>query len=189
LTAYDSMLLVVQVVGAIALLLTLVVYYRQLLTMNRQRQASEREIAARMRPWVGLFDFSLERTAPYLGQKHDDVLRLLLRNFGPLPAQQACLSLILKPTGLADAEPIHWKEQGLKALMPDEEGNYGIRLSEYPRYSVWLEAQCDIEVEGTMVYALGDTRFRTEFLAALLLSKPLTSDGKVRTKWRNQDAV
>ncbi len=48
-----------------------------------QRRALETEIAARMRPWVGLFHFEFQGA-----EEGEPKLRFLLRNFGPLPAQQ-----------------------------------------------------------------------------------------------------
>ncbi len=56
--------LIIQGIGVVAVTLTLYVYYRQLRTMNNQRQAMEREMAARMRPWIGLFDFGFEPALP-----------------------------------------------------------------------------------------------------------------------------
>jgi hypothetical protein len=57
--------------------LTLYVYYRQLVTMEKQRAALEREMAGRMRPWVGLFDFGLNRPNPPLAEK-GELLKVLL---------------------------------------------------------------------------------------------------------------
>jgi len=49
-----------------------------------QREAFEAEINARMRPWVGLFGFQYKK-----GESKDPKLAVLLRNFGPLPAQKS----------------------------------------------------------------------------------------------------
>jgi hypothetical protein len=182
--------LVVQSVGVVAVILTLYVYYRQLRTMDEQRRAVEREMAARMRPWVGLFGFGFEPAAP--PRQGSDVLRLLLRNCGALPAQRAQLSLVLHPAepGSDEADrPLHWQEVGVKALVPGEDGNYGIDLSKYPQFAQWREARRDVLVEGRMTYSLDQAGFQTQFEAALRFSEEPDSEGHVRTRWRNQEVA
>ena len=80
----------------------------------------ENERAARMRPWVGLFgcDFNLD----FIGQEPDE-LNLLLRNFGTLPAQKACLSVTIVPLRENDNEPsnpIKKEEFGFKVFFPSK---------------------------------------------------------------------
>ena len=157
--------------------------------MDQQRRAVDREMAARMRPWVGLFDFGFEPAAP---QQGNDVLRLLLRNCGALPAQRAQLNLVLHPAKPDDNEagrPIQWQEVGVKALVPGEDGNYGIDLSKYPQFAQWREARCDVVIEGTMTYSLDQTNFRTGFEAALRFSEEPNAEGRVKTRWRNEEVV
>src|ERR1043166_360805 len=93
-TRFEIAQLAIQGVGVVAVILTLYVYYRQLRTMDRQQRAVEREMAARMRPWVGLFGFAFE---PAARAEQRDVPRLLLRNCGALPAQRTRLTLVLRP--------------------------------------------------------------------------------------------
>lgn len=103
-----------------------------------QRRALEAEIAARMRPWVGLFDFGIEGA-----EEGEAKLRVLLRNYGPIPAQQARLKLVLEPRetrGNERPNPIIWEERDDKALMPTEEGNYSIDLTPYPQMKEWIDA-------------------------------------------------
>lgn len=186
---FETFQLVVQDIGVVAVILTLYVYYRQMRTMERQLRAVEREMAARMRPWVGLFGFRFDPAVP---PDQQDVLRLLLRNCGTLPAQRAQLTLALHPLILGGDEvdsPIHWEEVGVKALVPGEEGNYGIELSRYPQFAQWRESRRDVMAEGSMVYALDQASFRTEFEAVLLFSEDTDANGRVKTRWRNQEVV
>lgn len=189
-TRFEIAQLVVQGLGVVALILTLYVYYRQLRTMDQQRRAIEREMAARLRPWVGLFDFGFEPAAP--PRQRNDVLRLFLRNCGALPAQEAQLSLVLHPAKPGNDEvdrPIHWQEAGVKALVPGEDGNYGIDLSKYPQFAQWRETRQDVVVEGSMTYSLDQASFHTEFEAALRFSEDPDAEGRVKTRWRNQEVV
>lgn len=184
-TLYEKVTLAVQGVAALAVVLTLIVYYRQMLAMDRQVRAMEREMAARMRPWIGMFDFGFEPAVP---PETSDVLRVLLRNSGALPAQSARLKIRFYPIPCSDDpldQPLEWVEGGVKALVPGEEGNYTIRLAPYPQLATWQHAGRDVEFEGVMSYALDDRSFQSKFLAALRFSEDLDSEGKVRMRWRN----
>ena len=86
-------------------------------------------------------------------------------------------------------EPCHWEEKDTKALVPGEEGNYTIRISEFPSFCAWRDARCDIVVNGRMVYAIGDDTFHTEFEATLRYSEALDQTGNVKTRWRNRVVV
>jgi hypothetical protein len=179
--------LAVQGLVAIAVVLTLYIYYKQLRTMDRQLRAMEREVAARMRPWVGMFGFEF---VPALAPDNSDVVRVLLRNSGALPAQRAMLTLVLRPKEpVSDArdEPVNWEETGVKAFVPGEEGNYGIRLSQYPQFTIWRQSRRDVVVEGLMKYSMDDRQFQSRFLAELRFSEETDADGRVRTRWRNQE--
>lgn len=186
---YETATLLVQGLAAVAVVLTLVVYFRQMRTMERQVQAMEREMAARMRPWVGMFDFGFVAAAL---PETADVLRVLLRNSGVLPAQNARLTLRFSPTssdsGTGDAS-VEWTETGVKALVPGEEGNYAISLAPYPQISLWRDSGKDVIVEGFMSYALEDRSFRSKFLACLRFSEELDASGNVRTRWRNLEVL
>jgi hypothetical protein len=189
LTRFEFAQLTIQGVGVVAVILTLYVYYRQLRTMNAQRQALEREMAARLRPWVGLFGFGFEAAAH---PKHQSTLRLLLRNCGALPAQRAQLSLSLqcvKSEGDGSDSPIHWQEVSVKALVPGEDGNYGIDVSKYPQFSRWREARYDVLIQGSMTYSLEQASFRTKFEAALRFSEDPDPEGRVKTRWRNVEVI
>lgn len=120
-TRFEIAQLILQSTGMTAVILTLYVYYRQLRTMDQQRRTLEREMAARMRPWVGMFGFGLD-AATSLERSRADTLTLLLRNCGSLPAQGVTVSLVLQTVQRENS--IHWKETGVKALMPGEDGNY-----------------------------------------------------------------
>lgn len=187
--AYEAATLAVQAVASIAVVLTLIVVYRQMRTMDRQLRAMEGEMAARMRPWVGMFDFDF---VPATTPATADVLKVLLRNSGTLPAQNARLTLRLFPTQSGnepDDKPVEWMETGVKALVPGEEGNYGIQLTPYPQFSIWRHSGRDVMVEGTMNYALDDRHFQSKFVAALRFSEDPDSEGRVRTRWRNVEVV
>ena len=188
-SALEVIQLSVQVIGMTAVILTLYVYYRQLRTMEAQHRTLEREVASRMRPWIGLYDFGINSPAlPSAGG--NETLRVLLRNSGPLPAQKARLSLIVRPepAGETDA-PNHWEETRIKALVPGEEGNYTFPISRFPQFGTWREQKRDIVISGNMVYSLDERSFRTEFEAALRYSEPFDDLGHVKTRWRNRILV
>lgn len=188
-TEFEFAQLAIQGTGVIAVVLTLYVYYRQMRTMDAQRQASEREMALRMRPWVGLFGLE-HRTVPTPGQPSDVVI-LTLRNFGTLPAQRARLDLEFVPIGDSRSEPsdaIRREETGVKALVPGEEGNYTVDCSDYPQFARWRASRTDIRILGTMHYALDTTSFRSHFEGKLRFSE-LPIDGKVAIGWRNSEIL
>ena len=149
-----------------------------------QRRALETEIAARMRPWVGLFDFGFEAA-----KGGEAKLRLLLRNFGPLPAQQARLKLVVEPREVYSDErpnPIVRDEPQDKALMPMENGDYSIDLARYPQMNEWIGAARDVVVNGTFEYAAAENKFQSQFQVTLWFSRNQSSDVSVPTNWRNR---
>jgi hypothetical protein len=97
---YEAIGAVVAAVGVIAVFISTLLTWRTLYETRAQRDTMEREMAVRMRPWVGLFGFAYKPV-----QSRGDTLCLLLRNFGPLPAQRAKLSLVLQPLKPIDKEP------------------------------------------------------------------------------------
>src|SRR5205807_4539275 len=86
--------------GVLAVFISTLLAWRSFHETRAQRKATEREIAVRMRPWVGLFGFSFDPSPP-----KGNAIHLLLRNFGPLPAQRANLSLVLRPRKPINYEP------------------------------------------------------------------------------------
>jgi hypothetical protein len=177
-------------VGAVATAVAAVAIFfawRSLRESKAQRQALEAEIAARMRPWVGLFDFWFEGA-----EGGEPKLRFLLRNFGPLPAQQARLKLVVEPKEVHGDErpnPIVWQEPVDKALMPGEDGNYTINMARYPQMKEWIDAARDVVVNGTFQYALAEKRLESQFQATLLFSRNQSPEGAVPTGWRNESAT
>ena len=152
-----------------------------------QRRAFEADIAARMRPWVGLFGFGIEGAG-----EGKPKLRVLLRNYGPIPAQQARLKVVLEPGethGNERPNPIIWEESDDKALMPTEDGNYSIDLTPYPQMTEWIGAARDVGVNGTFEYVLAENKLQSQFQATLLFSQNKSPDGAVPTKWRNTSAT
>lgn len=187
-TKFEIVQVVIQSVGVIAVTLTLYVYYRQLRTMDEQRKAGEREMAARMRPWMGLYGFGFEPADPPV--QCGDILKILLRNCGALPAQRAHLSLLLHPSEQEKEDIlIQWQEKGVKALVPGEDGNYQIDLERYPQFAIWREANRDVVVKGCMTYNLGQVSFRSDFEATLRFSENLDKNRQVKTRWRNTEIV
>ena len=186
---YQAIGSVVGAAGVVAVFVSTLLAWRALRETRAQRQAIEREMAARMRPWVGLFAFTFRPSRASSG----DVLVLNLRNFGQLPAQRASLSLLVRPQKLADADSdnlIRRCEEGTKVLLPGEEGNYTIRLSEYPQFAVWRAARRDVQVEGTVCYCVDGLPFKTSFQATIWFhGTDYGSDEQVRINWRNTEAV
>jgi hypothetical protein len=116
----------VEAVATAVAILAIFFAWLSLRESKAQRKALEAEIGARMRPWIGLFGFAFDAAG-----EHERELRLLLRNFGPLAAQQTRLSLVIEPREAQHDErldPIVRKDSGEKALMPSEEGNYSVDL-------------------------------------------------------------
>lgn len=136
---------------------------------KEQRRIVEDEISSRMRPWIGLFEFEFVEEAN--GKR---TMRILLRNFGPLPAQNARLSLTIEPKVAVQGETVDvitFKEPNCKVLMPGEEGKYPIDITSNDRLRKWIAASRDVVVKGSFEYALGDRDFQTEFEATIWFSR------------------
>jgi hypothetical protein len=144
-----------------------------------------------MRPWVGLFGFGLVSWESALGTR--DGLHLLLRNFGALPAQRASLQLTIRPLKWEDNEPdnsIRWQERGVKALVPGEEGDYRVEVSNFSQWIAWRDARRDLGVEGAFTYWLDQASFTTKFEAKLQFSTCAKSeDHNLRPSWRNLEVI
>jgi hypothetical protein len=184
---YEAIGSVVGAIGVLAVFISTLLAWRSLHETRAQRQATEREFAVRMRPWVGLFGFGYNPS-----ESRGGMLHLLLRNFGPLPAQRANLSLVLRPLKPIDKEPdnpIRREEQGTKALLPEEEGNYVIDLSPYPQFAEWRTARRDVRVEGIFKYSLDQFEFKTEMEGMIWFSESPQENGQeVKINWRNKEA-
>lgn len=179
-------------VGVIAVFVSTLLAWQGLRETKAQRQAAERELAVRMRPWVGLFGFAFEparSNAPHKG----DALRLNLRNFGILPAQRSQLQLVVRPVTQRDREPdnaVRRQETGSKVLLPGEKGDYRIDLLQYPQFSLWREGRRDVRVEGTFTYTVDQLNFETRFEATIWFSEGVKeNDHEVRTNWRNTETA
>jgi hypothetical protein len=191
LATFEVSQLVIQGAGVVGVILTLAVYYRQLRTMERQHRALEREIGARLRPWMGMFGLAYEEPKLPLSDA-DEILRIVFRNFGALPAQRVNLNLNMTPAAAQETvedAPITWQEVGVKALVPGEEGNYRIILKDYPRFAAWKEARRDVLLSGKMSYSLAERSFATEFEGVLRFSEPADLGGRVRNRWRNREVT
>jgi hypothetical protein len=155
-----------------------------------QRAAFESEMASRLRPWVGLYGFEFKADT---GSNDRGSIGIVVRNFGPLPAQRAKLCLTLRPVQTVGSEPdnpVRRDEAGLKALLPGEDGNYTIDLSQYPQFTAWRLDRRDVQVEGHFSYALDERQFRTEFEGIIWFSgSQVALDGKLKINWRNRDAT
>ncbi|MGW0328981.1 hypothetical protein [Nocardia sp. NPDC003183] len=156
---------------------------------RRQGRVLQAEIRDRMRPWVGLFAFEFVRD-------HDGNpgLRLQIRNFGPLPARQARLSLIIEPRQVDSGEqpnPINYRESTQKILVPEEDGNYRISLTQFSQLDRWISDQRDLVARGIFEYALDERSLESQFEANLFFSKPPppTPGQLVEMNWRNTSAT
>lgn len=164
-----------------------VVLFLNLRESRSQRQALEGEIAARMRPWVGLFGFYFERSAEEI-----NFLRPLLKNFGALPALDARLRLRIGPVESSDSEDeIRWTESAVKVLMPSEDGDYKIDMSQYPQFEIWRAAARDMHVHGDFEYGSnGFSRLSSSFAATIeFRGVPGSALAEVNVKWRNTAAT
>jgi hypothetical protein len=163
----------VTALGVIALFLT----FRE---ARIQRQTAETEMAERLRPWVGLFDFEYDPTSD-----GSDRVRPLLRNFGALPGLRAQLSLVIHPVAFESEGAIRWTEQHSKAFMPSEDGNYAINMASYPQFASWQALQIDLLVVGALVYGYGVKNYASTFEATISFAQD--PDGTV-ANWRNTTA-
>lgn len=175
--------------AAVFAVAAIVVAWISLSESRRQGQALQAEIRDRMRPWVGLFGFEFVRD-----HEGKPGLRLQLRNFGPLPARQARLCLVIEPHQSNSGEqpnPINYKEPTYKVLVPEEDGNYRISLAQFSQLEGWISDSRDLVVKGAFKYALDERVFESQFEAYLWFSKPVPpSPGPlVQMNWRNTSAT
>lgn len=159
---------------------------------KKRRQAIEREMAVRMRPWMGVFDFDFLPAFKREG-RDEDALFLLLKNFGALPAQKAKVRMKAYPRVKEDKEPdntAEWEEEGEKSILPGEDGNYTIAVSKYPQFESWRSKRRDVKIDGAVSYALDEEEFETEFAAFIMFSEcEEKDDDGVKIKWRNQRSI
>lgn len=139
-----------------------------------------------------MFEFGF-RPADQAIAGDDDAVVFLLKNAGALPAQGVDLRLTILPARWNDNErenPILWSEGGAKTIFPGEDGNYTVRLSDYPQFARWRAARRDVRVEGNVTYLLGGTSHHTTFEATFLFSLGAhRDDSAVKVRWRNCEAT
>jgi hypothetical protein len=177
-----------QVICTAILVIGVAAAWLSLKESKAHRLALEREIDARMRPWVGLYGLAFDSLEGEVGS-----VCVLLRNFGPLPAQGAHLAMTIQPKGSADDErpsPVAYKEAGQKALMPEEEGNYSIDMAQFPQFQSWRREKRDVMVDGMFEYRLGSRTFSSRFAGAFWFSRSIEgASTPVPVNWRNVDAT
>ena len=176
----------VQTIAAVVTAAGVVILLLGLLESRAQRRVMEAEIAARMRPWVGAFSVAMAADNP-------DCLLAVVRNFGPLPALAAHLAFTIGTTSNdlnPDGESILWEETpGAKALMPGEEGNYRIDLSDRAEFQAWRVSRRHLIAVGSVSYAHAGLLHMTK-VEAVLVSDPLNEEPRyVVKRWRNTDAL
>lgn len=152
---------------------------------KKQTDTVEGEIASRMRPWVGLFGFEFTHGAGGAKPRLD----ILLKNFGPLPAHRAHLTIVIEPQDALNHEKdnpvVHKEPYEDKALMPEEDGNYGFPVERYPLLAQWVSAERDLLIDGCFTYAHAGREFKSLFQAKIWLRQERSPDGQVKTNWRN----
>lgn len=185
-STYQAIGAIFSSIGIIAVFIA----WRSLKESKAQRLAIEDEMAARMRPWVGLF--GCEFNLALEGESSLDELHLLLRNFGSLPAQNAFLIIKVVPLKIDDYEPsnpIISEEKGEKVLLPAEEGNYKINLSNYPQFLTWKKERRDLRVEGKFLYKLSKREFNSMFECVLRYGVLNNENKHFKLNWRNVEVV
>jgi hypothetical protein len=163
---------------------TIIFAWLSLRESKKQRRALEDEIAGRMRPWIGLFDFEFQGVKAGKAE-----CRFLLRNFSALPAQQARLKLVVQPMDLngdEQSDSIVMEEPGVKALMPTEDGDYTVDLARYAQMREWIGAGQDVVVNGTFDYVLTGRKFQSQFQATLWFGRNQSPDVSASTNWRSR---
>ena len=184
---YQAVGAVFSSVGIIAVIIYTYLTWRLFQETKTQRVAIEGEMAARMRPWVGLFACNVN--LDFETGKQLDELSLLIKKFGPLPAQRASLSLEIVPLnnmGYPSTDVIQIKEDGAKVLMPAEEGNYKINLSEYQQFLAWKLEKQSFRVIGTYSYSLADLNLNSQFECIVRFDVPNWTNPYYKLNWRNQ---
>jgi hypothetical protein len=181
-------------VEAVATSLTVIVIFLTWLLFREskaQRKSLEDEISSRMRPWVGLFDLQIKKDDTGALGAEKLTLFALLRNFGPIPAQNARLKINIAPRMMQAHEspnPVNAEEPEPKALMPSEDGRYTIGLDRYPQIESWLTAQRDLTITGVFEYSLAGKKFESRFEGTVWFSRPWTGD-TAPMNWRNVSAT
>lgn len=182
-----------QAIGAIFSsigIIAVFIAWRSLKESKAQRLAIEDEMAARMRPWVGLFGCKFDLN--FEDESRLDELKLLLRNFGALPAQNAFLTIKIVPLKVYDYEPnnpIISEEKGSKVLLPGEKGYYKYNLSNYPQFLTWKKERRDLRVEGTFQYKLSKSEFRSVFECVLRYGVANSENEHFKLNWRNVEVT
>lgn len=185
---YQAIGAVISSIGIIAVFFSTILAWKSLGESKAQRKNIEREFAARMRPWIGLFgcDFHFNDQ----GVNGIDELQLLIKNFGTLPAQNANLKIILEPLINKENEPknpIIKLETGSKVLLPSEEGKYRINLSEFPQFEAWKNERRNLRLEGVYLYSLNNIPFSSKFESILRFGIPTSDKKPFKLNWRNQE--
>ena len=137
------------------------------LTM-RATQVAQREVASRMRPWLGVSDVKFEAsggTAP----SPTDLVIIEYHNVGALPSQNAKIYLRLEPekseeppSTTQDDEPVVLEEPLLGSIFPNEPSKQRFKI-QGTRVPSWRQGRRTVLVIGEFQYALDGKRFRTEF--------------------------
>lgn len=189
-STYQAIGAIFSSIGILALFISTILAWHSLRETKSQRRAIEDEMAARMRPWVGLFNCQFELNME--DKVGTDELHLLLRNFGTLPAQRAFLKTTITPLKIIDFEannPIVSEEVGMKVLLPLEEGNYKINLSNYPQFLTWKEERRDLKVNGDFSYSLTKLNFHSKFECILRFGVANSENKHFKLNWRNQEVT
>jgi hypothetical protein len=187
---YEAIAAIISSIGIFAVFISTILAWHSFRETRAQRRAMENEMAARMRPWVGLFDCKFNINSENEADFDIDELHLLLRNFGTLPAQNAFLRTTIIPLKVGEYEsknPINAEEKGAKVLLPLEEGNYKINLSNYPQFATWKKERRDLRVDGDFSYCLSKLEFHCRFECVLRFGVPNTEYKHFKVTWRNQE--
>ena len=185
---YQAIGAIATAIGIIAVFASTILAWNSLKESKAQRKAIEDEMAVRMRPWVGLFGCAFKLN--FEDEKGIDELQLILRNFGALPAKRAYLETTIIPLKKDDYEPINpisTKETGSKVLLPSEEGDYKINLTNYPQFLQWKKERRDLRVDGHFSYSLGNLNFHSQFECILRFGVLNLENKSFKLNWRNQD--
>jgi hypothetical protein len=185
---YQAIAVIVLSFGVVAIFIIAFVVWSSFRKINLQRKVYEDKMIARMRPWIGLFncEFNLDME----DKKGIDELHLLLKNYGNLPAQKASLRTRIMPlnkNNLDITNPIVTEEVDLKVLLPLEEGNYKINLTNYPQFLTWKRERCDLIVNGEFLYSLSNDNYYLRFECILKFGIPNADNKYFKLNWRNQE--
>lgn len=146
------------VVGFLTLLTLIVIYFN----MRNAKDEAEK----RTRPWLSVIGFVYETD----GSVDHDLVKVLYRNVGVLPAEDVRLSVSLDTGG----DRISWPDEEIVTIFPQEPGDRRVGGQEL---DIWRKHGLVVSMRGEFSYSSGRRKYFTQFEATI-------REGEIPA-WRN----